>query len=244
MFDWSLLGLLATVCILSLSLWIAWSFFRRTGAKRSMSHKASTLAPLFGRAISEMSFEDALNAERASAVIKDRMLIEVNEALGPTAKGFVVGLEVMKAAEARDLILAKFPEGTAKMLKKGSAVQVATKSGEKLLIAVDKNGRKIISQAKQVDSSLVSNLSQAANLIFGTAHIIAGYDNARRLKSIEVKLDRLVHDLKNQRASKLATTYETLKFLLASEKDLSNAKSELRICRKIFEILEIFGLVI
>lgn len=208
--------------------WIIWHFRnRRKSIQLSKLHE-SNLAYSYGRVISELSFEDALNANHSSMIVKEKMLDEINAAIGSrAADGTVVSLEVVRSAEAQKLILAKFSETTARQLKAGSAVQLTTKNGQKMLIAIDKNGHKIVEHAKQVDPSYAAKISQVATLIVGAAHIIAGYDNAKKLSSLDKKMDRLIARIKNQSVAKLAEVYETLKGDLLRE-DHPDEKSSLR----------------
>lgn len=170
------------------------------------------LAQIFGTVIRDVTFQDALEYSRSSEIVSKGLLSEINSHFSQsTADGLVIGLEVVRSAEARSLILAKFPETTARMLRDDSAVQVITKHGERLLIAVDKKGHKFISQAKQVDPSTASKLSQVGTLVVGAAHIIAGYDNAKKLKSIEGKTDILLARDSNTLIARLSSIYEILK---------------------------------
>ncbi len=172
----------------------------------------SALAESFGRAIRDVTFQDALEYSRSGEIVSKGLISEINSHFTQsTADGLVVGLEVIRSVEARNLILAKFPETTARMLRQDSAVQIVTKHGEKLLVAVDKKGHRFISQAKQFDPSTASRLSQVGALVVGAAHIIAGYDNAKKLKSIEGKTDILLTRDSNDLVARLSSIYELLK---------------------------------
>jgi hypothetical protein len=188
-------------------------FFKRASRSHLTAPITETnLAESFGRVIRDVTFQEALEYERTGQIVTKGLLKEINSHfLHAVPEGLVVGLEVIRSAEAKSLILAKFPEATARMLERGSAVQVVTKHGERLLVAVDKNGRKFISQAKQVDPSVASILSQIGTLIVGAAHIIAGYDNAKKLKSIEGKIDVLLARDSNKLIARLGSVYEILK---------------------------------
>lgn len=230
--DWQWLAVLVVLLVFG----IAALRFRKSirAESQPLALHDISLAQSFGLAISGTTFEEVLKARRSRDVIADRMLKEINLAVGQaTADGLVVGLEIIQMSQARNLILAKFPEATAKVLKDGSAVQVVTKNGGKLLIAADKKGRRFASHAKQVDPTSAAKLSEAATLVVGVAHIIAGYDNAQKLKSIDGKLDRLLSRDNNQYIARLAEIFETLKDLFSEEVvDALGARITLRALRR------------
>lgn len=212
-----LLFILLAAAILGVAAFI---IFRWKGliGRNSLTVEPVSLAETYGRIVKGISFRDALHYSRSGEMVASGFKQEINSYLSqqPTADGLVVGLEVVQAAQARDLILSKFPEATARMLKNESAVQVVTKSGERLLVAVDKNGRKFISQAKQVDPTMAARLAQIGTLVVGAAHIIASYDNAKNIKAIDAKVDVLIEQNSNELLAELAAIFESLKEQLHS----------------------------
>lgn len=211
-----LLFILSVVAILGVAAYI---ISRRKGlmGRNSLTVEPVSLAETYGRIVKGISFRDALHYSRSGEMVASGFKKEINDYLSQsTADGLVVGLEVVQTAQARELILAKFPEATAKMLKNESAVQVVTKNGERLLVAVDKNGRKFISQAKQVDPTVAARLAQISTLVVGAAHIIASYDNAKNIKAIDAKVDVLIEQNTNELLAELGAIFESLKEQLHS----------------------------
>jgi hypothetical protein len=51
----------------------------------------------------------------------------------------------------------------------------------------------------------------------GAAHIIAGYDNAKKLNAVDIKADRLLSKDANTLIAKLASIYESLREVLVAE---------------------------
>lgn len=221
-------GLILLTLLIVVLLGAAIGFFLMR--KRSVSNTVSIVEPLslaetYGKIVKGIGFRDAIHYSRSGALVSAGFKREINAYLSQsTADELIVGLEVVQAAQARELILAKFPEATARMLDNESAVQVVTKSGERLLVAADKSGRKFISQAKQVDPTVASRLSQIGTLVVGAAHIIASYDNAKNIKAIDGKVDLLIERDSNELLAQLEAIFESLKeHLHSSESDEDKA---------------------
>lgn len=211
-----MLAAIAVCAALSIAFW---KRYRARSSRRTeiTSADEGSFARSYSRATSGISFRDAIHFARFGEQISGRLLSEVNSHLTDGASdALIVGLEVVNSAQARDLILARFPSATAQLLEQESAVQLVTKNGEKLLIAVDKNGRRFISQAKQIDPSAVSRIANIGALIVGTAHIISGYDNAKKIGRIDKKVDLQIELLGNDLSAQLEAIYESLKERLAA----------------------------
>jgi hypothetical protein len=199
--------LVALACGIGFVIWQK----RRIEAKNKKGvalHPLISFAPSFARIIKNVSFRDALHFARASELIYNGVISELNSSVSDAAPGgLIVGLQVMDAVESRNLIFAKFPDATAKMLREDSAVQLMTKNGERLLVAVDRDGKQFISHAKQVDPSVVSRISSMGAMVVGAAHVISGYDNAKKLRAIDSKMDLQLEYQDNELRSQLLVFY-------------------------------------
>ena len=217
--------LVLLVTLSATSLVVGWLAFRQT---RRTNGSGRTKVPTgLGAALLPLSFKEALNFDRAPELLKANFLRQINSGLSPGLDSAIVAFQLIDIAQSRDIILAKFPDAASQLLKQGKAVLLKTKGGEEMLTATVAG--KFHAHARKIDPTVAHHLAKVGPLIVGAAHIIAGYDNAKKLKQIDKKLDLLISHRSRDMASELEAIFESIKESFASasleSQDLTHLRS-------------------
>lgn len=187
-----------------------------------------------------VSFADAVSYNVDSGKIHSDLLNKINRVTDSTGDATVITVKIIDVIQNKNLILAKFPDHAQKLLKSGKLVEMTTKNGEKLLIATSKKTGNIVAHARKVDPTMVSKLSNVATGIVSAAHIISGYDNSKRLKSIQGKVNDVLRLMSQEKAATLEAAFETVKELsnrVPTESEINqlrNVKFKLKELRSIW----------
>lgn len=199
------------------SLVLGWLILRRLMRFNTPNPRAY-IPSIIGAAFLPLSFKEALNFDRAPELLKEGFLKQINAGLPPVGDSVIVGFQLVDLVHSKDILMAKFPEAASQLMSEGKAVLLKTRGGEELLTAVDatRKGGKFLSNARKVDPTLVHHIAKVGPLIVGAAHIIAGYDNAKKLKQIDRKLDLVISHRSRDMVSELEAIYESIKEALAS----------------------------
>lgn len=160
-----------------------------------------------------VSFADAINYNVDSEKIQSDLLNKINGVMDSKGDATVITVKIIDVIQNKNLILAEFPEHAQKLLKSGKLVEMTTKNGEKLLVATSKRTGSIVAHARKVDPTVVSKLSNVAAGIVSAAHIISGYDNSKRLKSIQVQVNDVLRLMSQEKVATLEAVFETVKEL-------------------------------
>ena len=159
-----------------------------------------------------INFQDAFNFDRAQSKMTNNLLSQIN---GPDISAIsdsaIIGLQLIELSQSKDIILAQFPKAVRGLIADGTVTQLMAKNGEKLLIAVDSKGRQFVSNAKQIDPLVITKVAKLASVIVVAAHIISGYDNAKKLKTIDKKLDILMNKDSNSLLAQIESIFESMK---------------------------------
>lgn len=151
------------------------------------------------------------NAALGLALATAKVVIDSGTVQVVFAKGIPAGAKLMKSGQ--ELLPVLIDGTTGQTLKIG---RVAT------------TGRKAISTA-----------ASAALIVVEAAHMISGYDNAKRLKVVERSVDRLVHAHESALKSRLEAIYRFSKELLHSGPDELTPEDKREVHRQCKELIEL-----
>lgn len=155
----------------------------------------------------KMSFSEFITPELASLKAVEVSKNYLVNLLGET---FKQGLDAVRAINDRKYLLAEYPKHIIDKLDLGTATEVIKNNGEKILVARDAKTGKFLAHAKEVGSSSdLGKLASIGSLIVGSAHIIAGYDNAKKLQTISIDTSKILTNRKNDMLSELEAIFES-----------------------------------
>lgn len=173
--------------------------------------KSLAIVPLPHVSPLALRFEEAITPSRFLVQVREaseqQLLREIaqhaNQSLGVALAGAKIALE----------------GGTIQVVFKGGIPASAKllKSGKHLIpMLVDGKTNRFLKTATIVTKGRVaaSVAANAALIVVEAAHMISGYDNAKRLKSVERGVDRLIHAHESRLKSKLEGIYRYSKELL------------------------------
>lgn len=226
------------ICIVALSVYY---FKRRRSSNENIrGTKIENRDINFLNVFEGVSFADAVSYNVDSSKIHNDLLSKINKATNSAGDEAVITVKIIDVIKSRNLILAKFPDHAQKLLKSGKLVEMTTNNGEKILIATSKKTGSIVAHARKVDPGMVSKLSNIATGIVSAAHIISGYDNSKRLKSIQGKVNDVLRLMSQDKVATLEAAFETVKELssrVPSDSELNhlrNVKFKLKELRSIW----------
>lgn len=181
--------------------------------------------------LTKIRFDEISNLD----VMSNRVREEQRKLINSELSILNIGLQISDIQQMSSTHLAKFGEEVIKGLNEGSYNLMSTQSGEKLLTAINQKGQ-IVENAKLASGGL-HKLAEISNLIVGASHIIAGYDNAKKLQKISMGIDKILRYRQVDMISEFKAAYEELQTIsLANKNDsvagrLRDVKSRLRLLR-------------
>jgi|GEM_PF-4945590 len=158
---------------------------------------------------SNFSFSDALDYNTAGHKISNGLMEGLTQMLGSDL--VLVGLEVINLKERSKYFLAKYPEHATAIKKAKEATEMTTAAGEKLAVLKDSSSGQIIALGRTADPSVLLKIAEVGTVIVNASHLISNWDNAKKIKLINQKLDHIILHFKNQQISELEAGFETIK---------------------------------
>lgn len=165
----------------------------------------------------QLSFHDSLDIQKYTRACKDSAISYMNEQLKlGLGDGIVVTINALRLKPSGLEMIFHASRNGQTLLDKGLAVLTHDKlSGQLLPVLKDVQTQRILEQFKGAPlATTASRLAALSAVAVSAAHIVAGADIARRLKSVEKKLDLL---LAYRRIDQLAT----LERIYTSAKELT-----------------------
>jgi hypothetical protein len=183
-----------------------------------------------------LTFDEAMTPTRFLAQITHAAESQLKSDLarhGNAALGLALATaKVVIDSGTVQVVFAKGIPAGAKLMKSGQEllpVLVDGTTGQTLKIGrVATTGKKAISTA-----------ASAALIVVEAAHMISGYDNAKRLKVVEHSVDRLVHTHESELKSRLEAIYRFSKELLHSGPDELTPEDKREVHRQCKELIEL-----
>ena len=178
-------------------------------------------------------FNDALNINVLANKSKTQAIKVLNNSTGEI---FRQGLKIAEVISDKGRIMAEFPDHIKQSINAAKAAKVITKDGATILVARNVKTGKIIAYAKEVDPTTISKVAKVGNIIIGAAHIISGYDIAKKISLIAKDVDLLLLHRNNDMVAELESIYETiqelgLKSIERNETFLRQLKTRLKTLR-------------
>src|SRR5690606_30985115 len=157
----------------------------------------------------EMAFEDFTSPTNSYLRTVDHTAKYLNNIVGDLGNQ---GIQTVRLVNDNKYVLASYPASVMKKMSHGAASEVVLKgSGEKILIVRDASTGRFLAHAQKAESAAKFNkLATIGNLIVGAAHMISGYDNAKKLGSISKDVSKLVKFRSGDMISELESIYESL----------------------------------
>jgi len=153
-----------------------------------------------------MTFEEFIIPTTSAAKTKETSIAQLNNMIIDTAK---VGIQSLRLINDKKYVLAEYSSVAIEKLGNDSATEVITKAGEKLLIIRDSGTGQFIQHAKQAESATkLHNLANIANVVIGVAHLISGFDNAKKLGGLVKDVSRILQHRSNDMLADLEAIYE------------------------------------
>lgn len=192
--------------------------------------RTESLSPL------ALSFDEALKPSRFLDQVKKaaehQARVEI-ASLGNRALGLALASAkfVMDAGTVQVVFEGGIPAGAKLMKAAGQALPVLVdgKTGRLLKIG------RVATKARAV-ASVTAN---AALIVVEAAHMISGHDNAKRLKSVERSVDRLVHAHESELKSRMEAVYRYSKELLHHGPDALTDHDRRELHRQCKELMEL-----
>ncbi len=173
--------------------------------------------------IRSMNFDDFQNPESFNDGVKREVSVWIN---GNTA---MIGLQASALIEFKGTILTSFSPEVAQKISGGVAELMKTSKGLQPT-AIAKNGQ-ILENAHKIDPSTAAQLAQVVPVIVGAAHLIAGYDNAKKLAQVESKLDKLIGFHRAYQVAELKTIFEDVQKCWFDSRQIEAQKTKLKSLR-------------
>lgn len=173
-------------------------------------HTLSVKSSIVLESFKNIPFNDALSINVLANKSKDQAINVLNNSTGEIARQ---GLEIAEVISSKGKILAEFPEHIKQSINAAEAAKVVTKDGNAILVARDIKTGKFIAHAKEVNPTTVSKMAKVGNIIVGAAHIISGYDIAKKVSLIAKDVDLLLVHRNNDMVAELESIYETIQEL-------------------------------
>ena len=175
-----------------------------------------------------IGFDERIDIRTYPSKAEKLVLSLINDQL--IFNGGQFGLQITKIIRENGAILVKFPKAVQKSIDTGQAVLLKTKSGQFLPVAKDPKTGRIIGSARIENGKALRQLGNISTLIFSAAHLISGYDNARKLSAIANDLKTILAYREHGMMAKLEAIYETLQeFDIKSLKSRQNALEDLKL---------------
>lgn len=173
--------------------------------KKIDSHREKLIIEVFR----DMTFEEFVSPVESYLKTVTHSTNYLNNMIGDMSNH---GIQSIRLINDHKYVLANYPSHIAKKLGQGSVTEVVIReSGEKILIARDGVTGRFLAHAQKAESATKFNkLATLGNLIVGTAHIISGYDNAKKLGNISKDISKLVTFRSSDMISELESIYESL----------------------------------
>ncbi len=171
-------------------------------------------------ALKNLSFRDALNFERAARIVEESLNNEIKAIISNgAADALNIGTQTIDIVQTHGTFLAKFPEAAQKLKNAGKADFLMNRSGETLaqLRDVSKKGKPFLDHARKLDPSLMHNLAKIGPILTSGAHLIAGMDNARKLKQIDRKIDIIISSRYADMLGELEAIYGSMREAILSQ---------------------------
>ena len=153
----------------------------------------------------DITFDEIMCVNTAPEKIKEKQFKSLNGEF----KAAGLGLQVADVVVYKDAMLGKFQNVVKAAIDTKSAVVVKTKDGAEILVARDLKTGQLLGPARKISPNL-HKATQIANLAIGAAHIISGYDNAKKLKVIDKKIDKIIALRRTDMVAELKSIYEAL----------------------------------
>lgn len=173
--------------------------------------------------LKKINFDEISDLEKMSLRIRTEQFLFLNNQL----KILNIGIQLADATHLTGVHFAKFTNEVQNAINKGQYTLMNSKDGAELMIAVNKESGQIVKHAEKIGNGF-HNVAQVTNLIVNVSHIIAGYDNAMKLKGIDSKLDKLLRFRQQDMNSEFKAAYEELQSIIALDEESSECRQRLR----------------
>lgn len=196
--------------IVALACFLLFFKIKKHRAKAKEDYSIEVRSSIIIESFKNISFNETLDYEKLAKKSKAQAIKVLNNSSGELTRQ---GLEIAEVISNRGKILAEFPEHVKNSINMAEAAKVVTKDGHTILIARDLKSGKFIAHAKEVNPTAISKFAKVGNVIVGAAHIISGYDIAKKVSLIAKDVDLLLVHRNNDMVSELESIYETLQEL-------------------------------
>jgi hypothetical protein len=201
-------------------------YFKSKSEKTRSDYSIQVRSSIVIENFKHIPFNETLDFNSLAEKSKKQAIKTLNNSTGEFARQ---GLEIAEVISNKGRIMAEFPEHVKNSINMAEAAKVVTKDGRSILIARDVKTGKFIAHAKEVNPTTISKFAKVGNIIVGAAHIISGYDIAKKVSLIAKDVDLLLVHRNNDMVAELESIYETLQELNISS--LSRNETLLRLLK-------------
>ncbi|WPU65899.1 hypothetical protein [Peredibacter starrii] len=174
--------ILGTGIIFSICAWIVILFHKRKKAK----HEAIVKKELTIGIYQNMTFSEFMTPSIASEKALAFTNCYLSSTYGEVAR---LSLDAFRGISEGQYYRATFTDAISKRISEGSAQLMKNK-----LIAVDSKTKKIIGNPTEISKGMTdaSQVASVMNVAIGAAHILSGYDNAKKLNSLTKDVTKIL----------------------------------------------------